>query len=440
VNTPRGHLWVVLGAALVGAACSSGSSGGTDAAGADTSSDAAADSPTPLDANAPDGAAADVPPAPDAADAVTTDAMTCSPAVPTPTILAAGGTERPTGVHDVILTSSGELAVFFQQQAGGEGAFTWNGAAWTSHMVVPPSNGGVGSDAVGEVAGRPVRFATTSDPTNPTQAPRFWLQLSDGSFAAGQTITGFPMGSVWLTRWSAGASLLSAAGLDASHRVVSYLERNASGSWTVGQVSAITTTIGVMYPAGVGTLADHTAFAAVNGTPGLQLFRRAGISWSLLRTFVPVSGSSVVRWAYTAAPPEGSSAQAVALYTDPTTGALTGLHWSLTDGSPTGSSTLLPTVIQDPLVDIVYRPDGASGYLLVFDSNARTAWIIGFEGTAFAAPQALRPDLTYDARPRLLYHPCGGFMVLHVARAPSDAPNSAPLVLEDLHAFAPGIH
>jgi hypothetical protein len=50
----------------------------------------------------------------------------------------------------------------------------------------------------------------------------------------------------------------------------------------------------------------------------------------------------------------------------------------------------------------------------------------------------LRADLVFDSRPHLVYHPCGGFMILHSTRAVTDAVGSEDAVFEPLSTFWPG--
>lgn len=336
------------------------------------------------------------------------------------------------------LTSTGELAVIGYDGVNGQAARWWNGTQWTTSPVFGNTNGGFGRMALGELAGRAVVFGDVSDQSSDSDKLRYWMQLESGAFATGQRIGNVTSAEVRVSRYDAAAQVLSAAGGDQSHTLESY-ERNAAGTWTVAQV-AYRPEPGSFYAAGVGVLADGTAAIAGTGTGGFALYRRTGQQWNLHRTLA----SGEVYAAQLGFPTAGATGTAaVAVYGDPQTNHPRGLFVDLATGAPTGASDLIPQTIGISAIDasIVFEPGTNRGKILLVDDNfnAPRAWIIGFEGTAFTAAQELRPDRVFEANPRLFYHPCGGYYLLHVSRAPTDADGTAPLRFEPLATVAPGL-
>lgn len=381
----------------------------------------------------------------DAADAATTpdapgepDAPACTPVAPTSTVLAATDAMAPALTSLVTLTSTGEVAVVGYDGANGEAVRWWNGSQWITSPVFGNTNGGFGRMALGELAGRAVVFADVSDQSSDSDKLRYWSQLASGAFATGQRIANVTSAEVRATRYDPATQVLAAAGGDQSHTLESY-ERNAAGTWTVAQVD-FRGTAGSFYAAGVGVLSDGTAAIAGTGTGGFALYRRTGQQWGLYRTLV---GGDVYA-AQLAFPTAGAlGTAAVAIYGDPQTNHPRGLFVDLATGQPSGAGDLIPQAINVSAVDasIVFEPGTNRGKILLVDDNfnAPRAWIVGFEGTAFTPAQELRPDRVFETFPRLIYHPCAGYEILHVSRAPTDAAGTAPLLLEPLATFAPGL-
>lgn len=371
-------------------------------------------------------------------DATEVDAPpVCMPALPSSMVLAPGATIAPAFMGPAVLTSTGELAVFLYDGANGEAARFWDGTQWTTQPVYTETNGGFGRFAVGEVAGRATLFANLFDQSSDSGMLRTWTQLESGAFATGQRIAGVMTEEARVTRYSPTTQVLSVAGGDQSHTLNSY-ERNAAGTWTVATV-ANQPGPGSIYAAGVGTLADGTAAIAGTGTSGFLLYRRTGTSWAQYRTLA----TGAIYDAHLEFPPAGTTGNAaVGLYQDPITNHPRGVFVDLTTGMASGATDLLQLSDFSPIAsEIVYEPGTARGKILLIDGNfqAPRAWIVGFEGTSFAPAQELRPDRVFEARPHLFYHPCGGYQILHVTRAPTDAANTKPLLLESLATFAPGL-
>lgn len=366
------------------------------------------------------------------------DAPACTPAAPTPTVLAATDPMAPRFTSLLTLTSTGEVAVVGYDGASGQAVRWWNGSQWMTSPVFGDTNGGFGRMALGELAGRAVVFADVSDQSSDSDKLRYWSQLASGAFSTGQRIGAVTSAEVRATRYDPATQVLAAAGGDQSHTLESY-ERNAAGTWTVAQV-AFRGTAGSFYAAGVGVLADGTAAIAGTGTGGFALYRRTGQQWGLYRTLV----SGDVFAAQLAFPTVGATGStAVAIYGDPQTNHPRGLFVDLATGQPSGAGDLIPQAINISAVDasIVFEPGTDRGKILLVDDNfnAPRAWIVGFEGTAFTAAHELRPDRVFETFPRLIYHPCAGYQILHVSRAPTDAAGTAPLLLEPLATFAPGL-
>lgn len=366
------------------------------------------------------------------------DAPSCVPAVPSSMVLAPTDTMAPRYAMLATLTSTGEVAVVGYDGVSGEAARWWDGTQWRTSPVFGNTNGGFGRMALGELAGRAVVFANVSDTSSDSDTLRYWSQLESGAFATGQRIGTVESAEVRVSRYDPATQVLSAAGGDQSHTLESY-ERNAAGTWTVAQV-AYRGAPGSFYAAGVGTLADGTAAIAGTGTGDFALYRRTGQQWNLYRTLV----AGDVYAAQLAFPTPGATGTAaVAVYADPQTNHPRGLFVDLATGTPSGASDLIPQAINISAIDasIVFEPGTSRGKILLVDDNfnAPRAWIIGFEGTSFTAAQELRPDRVFETNPRLFYHPCGGYQLLHVSRAPTDASGSAPLLLEALATFAPGL-
>lgn len=366
------------------------------------------------------------------------DAPACVPALPSSTVLAASDPMTPRYASLATLTSTGELAVLGYDGVSGQAVRWWNGAQWTTSPVVGNVNGGFGRMALGELAGRAVVFGDLSDQSSDSDKLRYWMQLESGAFATGQRIGSVESAEVRVSRYDAATQVLSAAGGDQSHTLESY-ERNAAGTWTVAQV-ANRATAGSFYAAGVGTLTDGTAVIAGTGTGGFALYRRTGTQWNLHRTLA----SGDVFAAQLGFPTAGATGTAaVAVYLDPQTNHPRGLFVDLATGMPSGAGDLIPQAINIAAIDasIVFEPGTNRGKILLVDDNfnAPRAWIVGFEGTAFTAAQELRPDRVFESTPRLLYHPCGGYQLLHVSRAPTAAEGTAPLLFEALATFAPGL-
>ncbi|MBK9034914.1 MAG: hypothetical protein IPL61_27230 [Myxococcales bacterium] len=403
---------------LTAGAC--GSPDGGDTADAATAADGAIDGASAVDAP------------------VEVDAPACLPALPSSLVLAATDPMPPTYTSLATLTSTGELAVLGYDGANGEAVRWWDGSQWMTSPVYGNTNGGFGRLALGELAGRAVVFGDVSDQSSDSDKLRYWMQLASGAFATGQRVGNVTAGEVRATRYDAATQVLSAAGGDQSHTLESY-ERNAAGTWTVAQVASRSTS-GSLYAAGIGVLADGTAAIAGTGTDGFVLYRRTGLQWGPYRTLAS-GGIYAAQLAFPAAGATGTAA--VAIYGDPQTNHPRGLFVDLATGAPTGAGDLIPQAIGISAVDstIAFEPGTDRGKILLVDDNfnAPRAWIIGFEGTAFTAAQELRPDRVFETFPRLVYHPCGGYQVLHVSRAPTDAAGTAPLRFEPLATFAPGL-
>lgn len=360
------------------------------------------------------------------------------PALPTSMVLAPGGTVAPVYAGPAVLTSTGELTVFAYDGANGQAARIWDGTQWITKSVYTGTNGGFGRIAAAEIAGHAALFATVSDMTSDSDKLRYWSQLANGTFATGQRVGNVATEEARFTRYNPTTQVLSVAGGDQSHTVNSY-ERNAAGTWTVASVT-VQPGIGSFWAAGVGALADGTAVIAGTGTSGFFLYRRTGTSWS---QFMPLASGAVYDAHIEFPPATATGASAIALYTDPVTNHPRGRFVDAATGTPSGAADLISQAINFSAADseVVYEPGTARGKILLVDSNFQQprAWIVAFEGTSFAPAQELRPDLVFETRPHLIYHPCGGYQILHVTRSATDAPATKPLLLESLATFAPGL-
>ncbi|HVK76868.1 MAG TPA: hypothetical protein VM734_26260, partial [Kofleriaceae bacterium] len=256
---------------------------------------------------------------------------------------------------------------------------------------------------------------------------------ASGDFAAGQVVQIAPndVDVATVARYSPTSSVLAAAGMTGDFRTLLSYERGPTGSWAVQFVDAVATQFGSVYADGVGTLADGTAVITSHGAEGLILHRRTGLQWSDYRTLV---AGEVIAGAV-AFPPAGSPAPfAVAVYQRSGTQAQRGALVSLTDGTASADTELLPVGGID-YSEVAFDPDGTRGTILLVDADGRRAWIATFEGAAFTTATELRPDRVFETGPHIVQHPCGGTMILHVTRAPTDAEWSAPAVLEPLADF-----
>jgi hypothetical protein len=369
----------------------------------------------------------------------------CMPAVPASTVIAVGSADTPANVNNLVLTSSGEVAVFFYDNANGESARTWENGEWTTHTMYTGTNGGFGGNLATEVAGRPAYFSTVSDQTSDSNKLRDWLQLSTGSFATGARVDDSLTTPSEAThaRYSTTSSVLAVAADDEEQTVYSH-ELNSAGTWTTQQVS-FTSLANETRAAGIGTLTDGTAVIAVatvmpagDQGSGLELYRRTGVAWSPYKSFATGNIST----AFVELPPDGGSGTSgVAVYEDPTTFHPRGLFFDTTSGTPGNAADLMTSSIGSYFYSqIVYDSTGTGGKILLISMDSvPLAWIVPFQGTSFSPAEELRPDLVFDAQPFLVYHPCGGFMILHVTRTSAAAAGSEPAVLEPLSTFAPGL-
>jgi hypothetical protein len=369
------------------------------------------------------------------ADARPPDAPSCQPGVPAKLILASGGTELPSWTNGLVLTESGELAAFFENQAGGESAQIWDGTSWTTRVAYASSNGGLSGAAATEADGRPAWMATPSDPTPDAGKLRLWVQLSTGEFATGQTVTGLSgTGNVFAAHYDATTQVMSAAGGDGNEKTVYSYERSAAGDWTVRSVHSVTTQLALANAAGVGAFTDGTAGVVTVGSEGVWLYRRSGTNWAGYQQLV--SSQTNTRGVAEFPSAASTATHAVVVYMPYPGNQPRVVFASTTDGTPTGDA-LLAATLQDLDAQIVFDPGAATGTILLYDYNSGQAWTAAFDGTAVAPVKQLRPDLVFEGEPRLVQHPCGGLMLMHATRAPTDAPGSASLEIEPLATFAP---
>jgi hypothetical protein len=363
------------------------------------------------------------------------DAPACTPAIPTKLIMAAGGVEHPSSTNGLVLTESGELAAFFQSQTNGESAQIWDGTSWTTHVVFATSNGGVAGFAVTEADGHAAYMATPSDATPDSNKLRLWMQLASGDFATGQTVTGLTAtANVFAAHYNPSTQVMSAAGGDGNEKQVYSYERAATGNWTVQYVHTVNGATTLANVAGVGAFADGTAGIVTVGTEGVWLYRRSGTTWSAAKQLV----TSQTNTRGVAEFPSGGStaSHAVVVYVPPATSQPRVVFASTTDGTPTGD-TLVSATINNFDAQVVFDPGAATGTILFYDYQSGQAWTAAFDGTSVAPAKQLRPDLVFEGEPRLVQHPCGGLMIMHATRAPTDAPGSASLEIEPLATFAP---
>jgi hypothetical protein len=367
------------------------------------------------DDDAPDAAAVDGEPA-------------CFPAMPTPVGVESGFAAIFAG--DPVLTSTGDLAVFVSPTNDRE-ARIWNGQEWTSHVVFSNSNGGWSAHTAGEIDGHLAYLASIDNGSSDDSKLRVWEQLDSGDFATGQLVPGLPASTALATfaRYAPATSVLSAAGADGNFTSL-YSYQHSGTTWTTQNVHFAAG--GQIDAAGVGALTDGTAIVSSSGSEGLWLHRRTGVTWSPYRQLA----SGVVIAGHVEFPPDGATGgSAIGVYVDPTTNHPRGVFASVTDGTPSGAADLVTTGVLNLWSDIVYAPDGDSGVILIWDDNAYKAWLVAFEGTSFLPAQELHPDRVFEARPRLLAHPCAGVLILHTSRLPTDPANSAEARIEPLATF-----
>jgi|GEM_PF-2343158 len=362
----------------------------------------------------------------------------CLPALPSAMVIPAGGSMAPASGGLAMMTSTGGLAVYGYDSALHQVVRSWDGTQYATHAVMSDVNGGFGRIALGEVDGRVVVLGDVSDSSTDSDKLRAWIQLGSGAFATGERIANVVSAEVRSTRFDPSTHVLAAAGGDQSHSLLSF-ERTAAGTWLVGSV-AQQSGPGSLYAAGVGTFTDGTAAIAGTGTQGFNLYRRSGTQWSFYRTLA----SGEVWDARLEFPPPGATGTvAVGVYRDPISHHPRGVFVDLATGMPIGASDLLPEAVNVAAVDstVVFEPGTARGKILFVDDsfNQPRAWIVSFEGASFTPAQALRPDLVFGTYPHLFYHPCGGYQILHVSRAPTAPADSAPMLLEPLATFAPGL-
>jgi hypothetical protein len=371
------------------------------------------------------------------------DTPACAPAVPTmSTVIAPGGTVSASFVYGMEITSSGELVVLTYDGANGDEALQWQNGAWMPHSIYTGANGGAGSlSPLTEFAGKAAYIANISDASADSGYLRMWLQLDTGAFALPQRVDATNRSVATRARYSTAHQVLSVSGDDNLGHVVYSYERTAAGAWTAQPVAFSTITGQTVKSAGVGTFSDGTAAVAVrDSVNGFVLYRRTGTNWTQYRMLSAAVSSGQVVF-----PPDGTTGPGLALYTiGNAPNNIHGEFVSTADGTPTGSSDFGISIQQyAETAEVVYDPAGTGGKILVHaDSTGpggNRSWIVNFTNNQFAAAQEVRPDLVFDSAPHLIYHPCGGYMILHASRASTDAANSEPVVLEPLSTFAPGL-
>lgn len=346
-------------------------------------------------------------------------------------VIEPGGIDDPVGIDGLLVTTRGVTAVIHHSQ-GYRVATTWGASGWTRHPVYVESYPYVFDPPQQWTASQIEGRVTVIDAAILPEVARWWrttwaaTQQDDGEFAPPEVVLewddlGHPAKLVSRARYTAGDGVLAAVGTTAyiGPFEVFYLEHVDGGGWHSEHVSPVTWS--GIDAAGVGRLADGTAIVASFGGEGLWLHRRTD-AWAQLRQLA----SGNVPYANVEFPPEGArdGAVALAVYSDAVTQHPRGMLVSLADGSPGGDGDLLDTAIAALDAQIVFAPDGLSAKLLLWDRQQHLAYLVDFTGTSFLPAQQLRPDLVFDAAPRLVYHPTGGYLILYVARLPGDPPGS----------------
>lgn len=260
------------------------------------------------------------------------------------------------------------------------------------------------------------------------------MQLEDDTFSAAAPIPGLT-GFVFTTNFDAASGTFAAAGSGGPAHGPSYIERTRSGDRSVAEV--VLDDAGGALPGYVsvkanGWMPDGSAFVIIRSAAGLTSYRRIGATWSKDRVLVAATEAGL-GMVFVVAPPFGGES-VVGTYFDNGSSALKAFRWNLATGEVSESATLV-SFYEQPIVAPALSPDGTSARFLIFDYESRRAWLAAMDNGEFSAAAPLRSDLVFDSVPRLLYHPKGGFMILHQTRLPAQGENSGSTLFERLEAF-----